>query len=348
MLAACGDPMRNVDKLSDVDLSEETARAEIVEQPESRQDVEQGESGLFARMFGNNRAKPDAEVVSDAPVEETAEVAAENEPPETKPRRGFLGLLGAAPEKSKPEQDVAEATAEPSDAEVEVAVEERKPSRGLFGFLRNSDKAVEPAPTAEPVQLASLPADAEVATDAEPRRGLFGAGRTRQKASTSSLPEVPFGTVLPYGDVARVCNVKPRSLGKEIARYPERGDGYRIYDSAPGNTQQHTFYVTGFDDGCARQFTAALAMFGSPALHEQLRYGLPAKVQPYSDTDQAYEKLKSKVCNVGRRKPCGDKIGRLERNTVFVSMYERYVGSPRWGNLLIHDGTVLAKDIKGN
>lgn len=62
-----------------------------------------------------------------------------------------------------------------------------------------------------------------------------------------------------------------------------------------------TFYVTGFKDNCPRQFTAVLALFGSPQIHDQLRYGKPSKLDPYSTTDKAYEKMKSPVCKVVKK-----------------------------------------------
>ena len=153
--------------------------------------------------------------------------------------------------------------------------------------------------------------------------------------------------MLPYGAVARVCDLPDRQLGKRVERYPERRGTYALYDSEPGNTAQHTFYLTGFDDGCARQFTAALAVFGSPRTHEQLRYGLPSQVQPYSSTDAAYEKLKSRICRVGKGKPCGSAMSRLERDTVFVSVYEQFGSNTRWKTILLHDGEVVETDIRG-
>jgi hypothetical protein len=91
----------------------------------------------------------------------------------------------------------------------------------------------------------------------------------------------------------------------------------------------------------------ALALFGSPTMHEQLRYGLPSKVQPYSLTDQAYEGIKRSVCGASKNKPCGEKITKLEKNTVFISMYDRIGSNASWSNILIHDGWVLAADRKG-
>ncbi len=197
---------------------------------------------------------------------------------------------------------------------------------------------------------------------AEPGRGLFArlfgggdaagaapggdAAGDGARAPSSGGPDgrdVAFGARLPYGELARVCDAPRRSLGTEI----ERAAGWRLHDSDPGNTRPHTFYVTGFDDGCPRQFTAALALFGAPSMHEQLRYGLPAEVQPYSETDRAYEQLKARVCRVRRNEPCGRRISRLERDTVFVSIYERFGENPVWKNLLLHDGEALALDIKG-
>jgi hypothetical protein len=160
--------------------------------------------------------------------------------------------------------------------------------------------------------------------------------------------EVPLGTVLPYGKVARVCGAARGALGKEVAQYPDRSPKYRLFDSVPGSTGPHTFYVTGFPDGCARQLTAALVIFGSAGMHEQLRYGLPAKVQPYSETDRAYEAVKSSVCRVGKNKPCGGQLSRLEKDTVFLSLYERFEDNPRWANILLHDGQVMATDMVSN
>ncbi|MGK7652006.1 hypothetical protein ACSQ76_06200 [Roseovarius sp. B08] len=180
------------------------------------------------------------------------------------------------------------------------------------------------------------------------KRGLFGllggGGNTPAEGATS---EVAPGTVLPYGRVARVCGMSDRQMGRRVETYPERRGTYALYDSSPGSTALRTFYLTGFDDGCARQFSAAVAVLAGAESHEQLRYGLPAEVHPYSTTDKAYEDLKSRVCRVGRGKPCGNRIGRLENDTVFVSIYERFGSNAQWNTVLVHDGDVLAQDRKG-
>ncbi|MBY6118089.1 hypothetical protein [Mameliella alba] len=216
-------------------------------------------------------------------------------------------------------------------------------------------------------------------TDAPPRRGLLGlfgaraaaakrddaaelaaAGgatldedadrpRKRARAPRPGAPdarEIPFGTRLPYGQIARVCDAPRRKLGKKIEGYPERRSTYVLYDSAPDTSSARSFYLTGFDDGCARQFTAALVIFGSPESYEQIHYGPSGEAQPISETDKAYEKVKRRVCGVRKGKPCGSKMRRLERDTVFVSVYERFGSNPRWKNILLHDGEVVAMDMK--
>lgn len=221
------------------------------------------------------------------------------------------------------------------------------PRGGLLGFLGRAARAAQaPDPDAD-TELAAIPPEA--GTDA-PAPGLFGTARSGSGPGPDD-PDyeiVAHGTVLPYGTLARVCDVPDRQLGTRVERYPDGRGRYEIYDSQPGNTGPHTFYVIGFDDGCARQFTAALAMFGSPETHEQLRYGLPSKVQPYSSTDAAYETLKSRVCRVGKGKPCGSAMSRLARDTVFVSVYETFGSNPVWKTILLHDGEVVETDIRGN
>ncbi|MDO6729633.1 hypothetical protein Q4577_06365 [Marinovum sp. 2_MG-2023] len=223
----------------------------------------------------------------------------------------------------------------------------------------------EETPVAEPGLLGRMigggadPADAETSSDAAepdaveavaantaaPRRGLFGGGASRPSAKAKP-PSVPPGTILSFGLVKPVCDLPKSKRGKEIEAFPARSKAYRLYDSEPGRTTAHPFYVTGFDDGCARTFTAALAVFGAPEMHELLRYGLPADIQPYSATDSAYEKIKSRICRVGRGKPCGSKVSRIEKNTVFVSAYEKYGDNARWFNMLLHDGEVAETDLK--
>jgi hypothetical protein len=315
LLAGCaGDPLQDVPRLSDADIADRELQASIQSEPEdSTLSAEPQRGGFFSRMFRGG--------ASQAPAEEASDVSDDE------------AQAGGS--------EVASADA----AETEQAT----PRRGLLGFL---SRAAEEAKTENPgndtsTEVAAIPPQTQ--SDAS-RGGLFGGSRsdTGPKPGDPDYQIVPLGTVLPFGTLARVCNVRDRQLGTRIERYPENRNTFAIYDSQPDNTAPHTFYVTGFDDGCARQFTAALAMFGSAKTHEQLRYGLPSKVQPYSKTDAAYEKLKSRICRVGRGKPCGSAMSRLARDTVFVSVYERFGSNPVWKTILLHDGKVVATDIRSN
>lgn len=215
-----------------------------------------------------------------------------------------------------------------------------------MGRLSEMDLADDP-----PVAVLTLPEDTAETPVARPgllNRMLGGDGAARSAPSRRGAkpPDVPVGTLLSFGQVKPVCDLPRDKRGQEIDAFPARRSAYRLYDSEPGRTTPHPFYITGFDDGCARTFTAAVAVFGSPEMHELLRYGLPAEVQPYSDADRAYEQVKSRVCRVGRSKPCGERIAQIEKNTVFVSVYETYGGNSRWLEMLLHDGKLMATDIK--
>ena len=173
-----------------------------------------------------------------------------------------------------------------------------------------------------------------------------GGGAGPSGSEGVSYVEAGPNTVLPYGQIGRVCGVPEAQLGTVIARYPETGRGYAIHDAAPSQTGQRTFYITGFSDGCARQLTAALAMFGRPDTYEMIRFGAPARTQPLAATDAAYDRIKRTLCRVAADKPCGERLDRLARDTVFVSLYERHGSNPRWKNLLLHGGDVVALDMK--
>lgn len=180
--------------------------------------------------------------------------------------------------------------------------------------------------------------------------GLFGGGRSQSggapEPGDADYAQVGPGVTLPFGELARLCGTPERALGQAVARYPENGRGYTLFDSDPGSNAQHSWFVTGFDDGCARQFTAALALFGGPEDYELIRYGPAGQTMPVSTTDAAYETLKSSVCGVRKGQPCGRRLSRMTGDTVFVSIYPNFGGSGQWKNLLLHDGSVLAADIK--
>lgn len=311
LLAGCAsDPLSGLPRLSDTDVTDSDIQAAL---------------------------RSDADI-----VEDDASAAQDARP------IGFLGRLfkrgGAAALSTEPEikpaADVPSVDAASTDvvADAPPVATAAAPRRGLLGFL---SRAAQTARADEPTVLAALPPQTQ--NDAAPTAVA--------KGPSPDAPDyriVPMGTVLPYGVLARVCDVSTRQLGTRVERYPESRSVYTLYDSQPGNTSAHTFYVTGFGDGCARQFTAALALFGSPETHEQLRYGLPSKVQPYSSTDAAYETLKSRVCRVGKGKPCGSSMPQLARTTAFVSVYETFGSNPEWKTILLHDGEVVETDIRSN
>ncbi|MEM8654106.1 MAG: hypothetical protein AAGF36_05125 [Pseudomonadota bacterium] len=250
------------------------------------------------------------------------------------------------------------ATVPETQAETSTPDTERAPSRGgVLGWLRqaaqNRDATrplVVPAalPNTSDGTLAASPVTATPdLVDPEKRRGLFDRSPARSGAGLGlDTADVTPGTLLPFGQIARNCAAQPAREGKVVDKAARKGRGYALYDTAPDSSTPRTFYVTGFADNCPRQFTAALALFGDPAFHEQLRYGLPAEEYPYSTTDKAYEKLKRRICNVGRNTPCGDRIDRLSRNTTFISAYENFTDNARWADMLLHDGAVLATALK--
>ncbi|MDQ2091705.1 hypothetical protein NO357_17525 [Marimonas arenosa] len=312
-LAACaGDPLARVERLEDVDVSTPAATVEAVAAPEETAE----NTGFFQRLLRKREVAPAAAAATDDDV-----------------GRPLTTTTATTTEAGSVPNDAAPAPA----------------TRGLLGiFNRNRP---EPVADADGVQLASVDAPVTAAetpgtkTDARARTGFFGAAGT-VGAGLDARDAVP-GEVLPFGEVARACHVKRGDLGQVVAKYPERGAKYKVYDNAPGNLGLHTFYVTGFRDGCPRQFTAALALFGTAGMYESLRYALPASARSKKPTDKAYEKVKSRICGVSRGKPCGAKIGRMEKNTVFLSLYNRFEGAQGWTNLLLSEGEVVARDVEG-
>ena len=165
-------------------------------------------------------------------------------------------------------------------------------------------------------------------------------------APAPQVDEIGFGTALPFGEVARVCDVREQDLGKMVEEPAARG--YRLFDSQPGSAGARSFYITGFADDCARQLTAANVLFGTPSVYEQLHYGPGGENLPIAETDAAYEAIKASVCGVGKGKPCGARINSLERRTVFVNAYALPRDNASWSEMLIHDGSVVATSRKSS
>ena len=363
-ISACGDPLAGIEDVSDVTLAENPTVAVVPVEAE----VNRKQSVLSGRWRQPNDVAPAAEAPAAEVRVTEPEAPTETAPTETAPAQSAAVSETAEPE---PQSALAENAAEQATVPVLASTPKvpAKKRNGLVSWLaaqgpKTTDEADVPVLVPDPakvtvltepveeasfetkspeqdVHLASVTSDVAPARQNKPKRNA----RTPRRPAANS-PDVPFGAVLPFGDVGRVCAAKSQPLGKKVETSEGRGQVYSLYDSAPGSTAPRTFYVTGFDDKCPRQFTAALALFGAPELHEQLRYGRPAVTYPYSATDKAYENIKAQICGVGPRKPCGAKIEKLSRDTVFISTYEKFTDNGRWADLLVHDGAVVAAALK--
>lgn len=293
LVAGCGDPLEDFDRISDVALAEGVVSAQAVPTQ-----AEQSREGFL----GTESA---AQTTPDVALAEPA------------PRPGLLGLF------SRARENVAVAAAK---------VEAEGGQSKALGAQGGEDE----------VTLAALPVEPDAPVSDSGGWGLFFGS----KASTPRANDVSFGTVVPYGVIARVCEARGKNMGQKVQKGPTKG--FALYDSAPGSASARTYYITGFSDGCPRQLTAANVLIGAPALYDMLHYGPAAQDLPYGATDKAYEKVKARVCGVARKKPCGSKIKRLERNTLFVNAYGSFGNVSRWSEVLIHDGEVLATAMKSS
>lgn len=292
VIAACGDPLGDVDRLSDVNIPQDAAAATVAPLPSEQADA----PGFLARMLGGAFSSTEPDAGSDAVILPD----------------GALGdalVLDAAAAGMVPPTGTDMI---PGDTEMDVVSAPDPPAdrrSGIFGLLDRLG-------TAQPNGTSSSGPDAEV---------------------------VPRGTTLAYGEIATVCGLSRRELGRPI------GDesGYTVYDTDLGSTLLRTHYVTGFDDGCARQFRAALVLFGDVGTHEVIRYSDGTRDLAYSDTDNAYEEIKARVCRVSTRQPCGSSLDRLARRTTFLTVYANFGTNPEWADILLSDGEVVAMDFKG-
>lgn len=178
------------------------------------------------------------------------------------------------------------------------------------------------------------------------RGGLFS---VFARAPVFDAPEayqmdVPFEATVPFGTVARVCEAKGKPLGTLASAAP--GGGFQLYDTGPKGVALRKFYLTGFEDGCPRQFTAATAVFGTPSQYETLHYGQGKGGFIYGVTDAAYENIKENVCGTPAGEPCGRKIKKLDQSTVFVSAYDLSSDTERWTDFLIYNGKIVATALK--
>jgi hypothetical protein len=245
----------------------------------------------------------------------TAEAPVSDASPTPPPRRGFWASFGQAP------PDAVAATAPPPDIMAE--------------------------PTTQQV-ADDIPAD----TAPAPRQGFWAqvtgpetvvlASATAQVGNGPDAAQVPPGTLLPYGQMATVCGQPNSALGTKVAS----AAGYDLYDSAPNTTALRVQYLTGFPDGCARIFSAALVLFGDVGTHEAIRYLPSNAAMAYSRTDMAYEAVKAQFCGVASGHPCGAALDRLAAHSTFVTIYETFGTNPEWGEIFVHQGRVMAIDVR--
>lgn len=273
-LSACGDPLRNVARLSDVSVRESVAN--VAQTPTEAANTG---GGLFSRLLNRTPQDPTNAAVNAALADATV-------------GEGTPVLAATAPE-------------------IEPAAEPDTGRGGLLGmFRRNPDRA--PVPRTGP--------------DAQ---------------------DVTQGTVMPFGEIARVCGMRANEMGTQV----DTAANFRIFDTIPNSTAPRPFYVTGFADDCARTFTGAVVVTGDVETHEFVRYRPSNERIPYSTTDNAYEALKASVCRVGRGQPCGERTARMDNNTHFITVYNFFGGTfsavpTQWAQILVHDGEVLAMSIK--
>lgn len=326
MLGACGDPLAGVGRLTDVDVAEENTTAAAL--PDAAEVARDGFVGTQAAEgeVPSGLAQADAANTTKAPTGRFL--------------RGLFNRAANADPAAAVAADVAKSQSEP------VVIETTATS---------SASAAETASDAvgnveEPVILAALPAqDLSPREELKSRKrgiGLFGGGGAKKDAPRKGpdARDVPYGTVLPFGEIARVCEARGKSLGQKVSSSGRRG--FSLHDSNPGIRDKRTFYITGFGDNCPRQFTAANALFGEPSFYEQIRFSPAGKHLPYAATDKAYDKVKSRVCHTAKSKPCGNKISKMDASAAFVSAYEFHEYNGKWKEFFVHDGVVLASAVK--
>lgn len=315
LLSACGDPLRDVARLSDVSTSD--ASTAVAASPGEARTTG---GGLFGRLLNRQ---------TDDPTNAAVDAA------------------------------LADANVDTGSADPIILQTQTQPERGgLFGWFRPAQSTLTAQPTLE-AQVLDNPTPTEVVAIAvpqaipeRPRRGLAGLFR---RSPDSSLPsgsgpdgrDVPAGAVMPFGAIGRVCGLRTNELGTQV----DAAAGYRIYDTIPNSTAPRPFYVTGFDDNCARTFTGAVVVTGDVETHEFVRYQGSNERIAYTTTDNAYEALKASICRVGRGQPCGARTDRLNRNTQFITVYNFFGGTfsavpTKWAQILVHDGQLLAMSIK--
>jgi hypothetical protein len=294
-------------------------------------------SGPFGFLRRKPKAAPPAPIIGLA--EEPAQLVAEA--PEA---------VGIA---AKIEQDDTAQTIAALDQSAPAA-----PRRGFAALFKRAPEPASVAPVAaalpaapdatseETIAALPEPAPAPEAIEKPARRGLFGPRKSGATGGAKST--VARGEVLPFGQVGVACGLRKSEMGRQVDHFPKEGKAqWFLFDTNPASTGPRTQFITGFSDKCARQFTASLALFGAPALHETHRYSSSQRHKPYSQADTAYEAIKSRLCGVGRGKRCpAAKIGAVESKVAFVSIYNRFGDTKGWLELLLNNGKLETQQLR--
>lgn len=172
--------------------------------------------------------------------------------------------------------------------------------------------------------------------------GLFSLRAPANDIAPLEEIDVPYEAAVSFGEIARVCEARDKPLGVLVAT-TETGN-FEVHDTAPGGITLRRFFLTGFADGCPRQFMASTTAFGTPSAYEALHYGKDSFVQ--GATDLTYDQIKAEVCGVPAGAPCGKRIGKLDRTTVFLSAYDLTGATEHWTDYLLHNGTLVASAVK--
>ena len=316
--------------------------------------------GLFARLAPAVEPAP-------SPLDGTDIEVVEGTKPDT--------TLAAIPQSAAQADTAAADAPENAPGAVALQAQPRVQTAGLFGlFTPRRPKAAAPAaalpeqvePTALPAQEVGDETDIAAAPDAAeniedgadtaapaPKKGLFArlaasAPRDAQKkAPRRTASTVAPGETVAFGVVGITCETRKSEMGTQVDQYPRNGRAiWRLYDTAPSSTGPRTQYITGFSDGCARQITGALVVFGSPDVHETHRYSKANKAS-WSEADNRYETIKTKYCGVAKKAYCpADRLSKLGNDLAFVSVYPRFGGYDRWLELLLHKGRLDTQQLR--
>ncbi len=294
---------------------------------------------------------PQVEPVKDTPqslTPEVTEITPSVEPAKAPEKKsGFFSRVFG-------QRDRAPTPPEGADPSVATAAEPASPEtlEAVVTPVAVESTAVDAA-VAETVEAAPTPRKARLERRAE-RRAARQAARAKAKAEREQrrsnrsgvfapkVPPTPLVSAdsgrLPYGQFAKVCNLPTNKLGRKV----HEAGGFTLYDTNFGSTKLRTHYVTGFRDKCVRKFSAALATFGDPYLHEFIHYR--QRRPKLSDLDKEYEAIKARVCKAPTLKRCEKNQAELINSTTFLSLYPKFGTSGERATILLHRGYRYAED----